>query len=305
MRTILILMIMVVTCCAETDKITSQTDDAIFNHFRFISSMDLPERLDFCGEELPLDVSEVRERAEREFYLLLQQPGQIILYMKRSGRFFPMFEKIIEENGLPDDLKYLAVAESALYMSRSSKGALGLWQFIPATAKIMGLAVNDFVDERKHPEKSTRAAMKYLRDGFAKHGSWVLTAAGYNMGHTGVSQSMNYQNADDYFDLFLNEETSRFIFRIAIIKEFMKNHEKYGFAFDDDDYYEPYETITIKVSESIIDIHNWAVENGTSYKWVKLLNPWILKRSLPSPPRGSSWEILIPDTKSKLQNIWK
>lgn len=301
----LALLIVIITCCSEPKEMNSQTEINSLSHFDFISSINLPDHLDFCGEELPLDIPEVKERAEREFYLLLQQPGQIMLYLKRSGRLFPMYEKIIEEYEMPDDLKYLSVAESALYMSRSAKGAVGLWQFIPSTAKIMGLTVNDYVDERRHPEKSTIAAMKYLKDGYAKHGSWILTAAGYNMGHTGVAQSLSYQNADDYFDLFLNEETSRFIFRIAIIKELMKNHQKYGFSFDNEDWYKPYRTTTIIETKSISDLHTWAVENGTTYKWVKLLNPWILKRRLPSPPKGNTWEILVPDRSDGLPDIWE
>jgi membrane-bound lytic murein transglycosylase D len=295
MRTALIILIVVITCCSEPDRMSSQPNIDQQNHFTFISSVDIPDELNFCGEEIPLDNPEVRERAEREFYLLMQQPGQIILYLKRSGRYFPMYERIIADNGMPDDLKYLSVAESALYMARSAKDAVGLWQFIPSTAKVMGLTVNDYVDERRHPEKSTIAAMKYLRDGYAKHGSWILTVAGYNMGHTGVTQSLSYQNADDYFDLFLNEETSRFIFRIAIIKEIMKNHEKYGFSMDEEDWYQPYKTRTIKETKNITDLHTWAIENGTTYKWVKLLNPWILQRRLPSPPKGQTWEILIPE----------
>ena len=291
--------------CGETEQVSSQTINTQNNSFQFISSLKLPEKLDFCGEEIPLEIPEVKERAEREFYLLLQQPGQIILYLKRSGRYFPLYERIIAENDMPDDLKYLSVAESALYMSRSSKGAVGLWQFIPSTAKLMGLTVNSYVDERRHPEKSTRAAMKYLKQGYNKHKSWILTAAGYNMGHTRVTQSLDYQNGDDYFDLFLNDETSRFIFRIAIIKEFMKNHEKYGFHFDDSEFYKPYNTKTVTVSGNIVNIHSWAVEQGTSYKWIKLLNPWILKQKLSSPPRGKKYEILIPVQNEELPNIWK
>ncbi|MCL5992006.1 MAG: lytic transglycosylase domain-containing protein [Bacteroidetes bacterium] len=155
------------------------------NFFSYLSSLKIPHQLEFCGEKIPLDIPEVKERAEREFYLLLQQPGQIILYIKRSGRYFPMYERIIKEKNLPDDLKYLSVAESALYMSRSSKGAVGLWQFMPGTARSYGLQVDDYVDERRQPEKSTDAALEYLKDGFNQHKSWLLSAAGYNISSTG------------------------------------------------------------------------------------------------------------------------
>ncbi|MDQ1266999.1 MAG: rane-bound lytic murein transglycosylase, partial [Bacteroidota bacterium] len=177
-----------------------------------LCTIKLPEKLEFCGETVPLDNEEVWERAEREFYTLLQQPGQIILYLKRAGRYFPMFESKLKEAGLPDDMKYLSVAESALYMARSAKDAVGLWQFIASTGKMMGLQIDDYVDERRHPEKSTDAAIKYLLQGYAKHKSWLLAAAGYNMGHENLIENARYQTADDYFDLFLNEETSRYIF---------------------------------------------------------------------------------------------
>jgi membrane-bound lytic murein transglycosylase D len=196
---------------------------------------------------------------------------------------------------MPGDLKYLAVAESALYQARSSQGALGMWQIMEATGKTMGLVINDYVDERRHPEKSTYAAMKYLKEGYEQHGSWMLTLAGYNRGHTGIARDMDFQDGDDYFDLFLNSETSRFIFRIAIIKELMENPAKYGFKLNSSQVYMPHNAKKVLVKSSIDNISDWAKDNGTTYKFVKLLNPWILKRSLPSPPSGQSWEILVPE----------
>lgn len=279
--------------CTESNDLRSNQID-LESHFEFLSTVELPSELSFCGESVPLDDPEVRERAEREFYMLLQQPGQIILYLKRSGRFFPMFESIIRENNMPDDLKYLAVAESALYQAKSSVGAIGLWQFMPATAKIMGLQVDDDVDERRHPEKSTRAAMKYLKEGYQNHKSWMLTVAGYNMGHTGVQNNLSFQSTDSYFDLHLNEETSRFIFRIAIIKHFMENAEKYGFKVRPADKYQPFEIEIVKVDKSIPDLSAWARSMGYNYKQVKMLNPWILKRALPNPPKGKFFEIAVP-----------
>lgn len=294
MRSLLIFTfaIVLISCTESNDLRSNQID--LESHFEFLSTVELPSELSFCGESVPLDDPEVRERAEREFYMLLQQPGQIILYLKRSGRFFPMFESIIRENNMPDDLKYLAVAESALYQAKSSVGAIGLWQFMPATAKIMGLQVDDDVDERRHPEKSTRAAMKYLKEGYQNHKSWMLTVAGYNMGHTGVQNNLSFQSTDSYFDLHLNEETSRFIFRIAIIKHFMENAEKYGFKVRPADKYQPFEIEIVKVDKSIPDLSAWARSMGYNYKQVKMLNPWILKRALPNPPKGKFFEIAVP-----------
>lgn len=279
--------------CNNDTKLNSQVlKTENINHF--LSTVELPETLEFCGEKYPLDEPDVRERAERELLLLLQQPGQVILYFKRSGRYFQMFEKYLKEANVPDDLKYLSVAESALYMSRSSAGAMGLWQFMPETAKQMGLIVNDFVDERRHPEKSTKAAIKYLRQGYSEHKSWLLTAAGYNMGFAGVANNTSFQNSKDYFELFLNEETSRYLFRIAIIKEIMDHPEKYNFISTEIEKYDPYKHYTVNVDSEINDLSAWARANGTTYKEIKILNPWILKRNLPRPGKGQYYEIALP-----------
>lgn len=299
---LLLLMLFFFTACNENNKLSGQNETlkpltkqiTAQNHFDFISNLQLPQKLDFCGEEAPLHIEEVRERAEREFYLLLQQPGQLILYLKRAGRYFPMIEQKLKENKMPDDIKYLAVAESALYMSRSSKNALGLWQFMEATGRMFGLIINSNVDERCHPERSTEAALKYLKQGYQNLGSWSLAAAGYNMGQTGVKNRLSHQGADGYFDLYLNEETSRFVFRIMIIKELMKNAAKYGITLSENQIYQPYQGDIVKVNTPINDLSVWAKERGFSYKDIRIMNPWILDPKLPAPPSGSSYEILVP-----------
>ena len=295
MKIYIVLLAVLLISCSDSKPLISDEAQNADNFYEFISSLELPDKLDFCGEELPLDDPEIRERAEREFYMLLQQPGQIVLYIKRSGRYFPMFSKVIKEHNMPDDLIYLSVAESALYMARSSVGAIGLWQFMPETAKLMGLRVDEFVDERRHPEKSTHAAMKYLKQGYNKHKSWILTAAGYNMGHTGLADNLNFQSVENYFDLHLNEETSRYIFRIAIIKHFMLNADKYGFRVPEEKKYKEEKVQIVKVNGAIADLSAWARANGTSYKHIKRLNPWILKRNLPAPDKGDVYEIALPD----------
>lgn len=292
MRKTLFICLLLIMSCNETKQLPGQDSNLSFN--QFLSTVKLPEKLDFCGERIPLEIEEVRERAEREFYLNLQTPGQIILYLKRAGRFFPMFERILAEQGVPDDLKYLSVAESALYMSRSPKDAVGLWQFIPTTGKAMGLQIDEYVDERRHPEKSTLAAISYLKNGYRKTKSWILAAAGYNMGHENISDNLSFQGSDNFFDLFLNEETSRYILRIVIIKEIMKNPEKYGFHLKPSDLYKPNRYKIIKESSFIANLHEWAKARKTTYKDIKLLNPWILQRRLPSPPKNKVWEIAIP-----------
>jgi membrane-bound lytic murein transglycosylase D len=197
---------------------------------------------------------------------------------------------------MPDDLKYLSVAESALYQSTSRAGAVGFWQFMKGTAREYGLHVSDYVDERRNPEKSTYAAMKYLKDAYKRSGSWTLAAAGYNMGMGGVNKAMNYHiDAEDYYDLYLNSETSRYVFRIVIIKDIMKYPEKYGFIIDENELYKPYKTKKVVWDSSIDNLAVWASQRGTSYKDVKILNPWILKRSLRPPLSGKKYEILIPE----------
>lgn len=261
-----------------------------------IAKVSIPTTLSFCGEQVPMDIAEVRERVEREFYINLQSPGQIILYLKRSARYFPTFEKLLKEAGAPDDLKYLSVAESALYMARSPKDAVGLWQFIPGTARAMGLIVNDDVDERRHVERSTRAAIAYLKSGYDSNGSWTNAAAGYNMGHGSFAENQRYQGKKDFYDIFLNEETSRYILRIAVIKHLMEKAHTYGIIVPQEARYAPDSTRVIRERSAISNLAQWAADHGSTYKDVKLLNPWILKRSLPDPPRDRTWEIRLPVT---------
>ena len=299
MKKILLILILGLFACTSRQEMSGQQDEQQngnngVNFFKYISSLKVPEKLDFCGERVPLEISEVRERAEREFYTLLQQPGQVILYLKRSGRYFPMFEENLKKQNMPDDIKYLAVAESALYMARSAKDAVGIWQFIPSTAMKMGLIVNELVDERRHPKKSTIAALKYLKSGYNEHKSWFLAAAGYNMGHENVEKHLNYQSTNDIFELFMNEETSRYILRIVIIKEIMQNAEKYGFRLNPEDIYKP-DQVKIVKTRAIENLSAWAKEQATTYKFVRLLNPWILQRNLPAMPGNQMYEIAVPE----------
>lgn len=297
MRRILFVIILIplFNSCLDKETAKAQTDiNKYSTYINDVSSVKLPEKLSLFGEEIPLYQDDIKERAEREFYLLLQQPGQIMLYLKRSGRYFPIYEKYIKEMNMPSDIKYLSVAESALYMSTSSAGASGLWQFIPSTGKRYGLIINKDIDERRNPVKSTIASFKYLTDLNKQFGSWISAAAAYNMGENGYENNLMFQKTNSYFDLFLNSETSRYIFRIALIKEIMENKEKYGFLVDSNDYWKPHEYDIVKVSKGITNLAEWAESQGTNYKDVKLLNLWILGRNLPYPPKGKYHEIAIP-----------
>jgi len=253
------------------------------NYLHYLSKLKLPERLDFCGEPIPLDQPIMRERAEREFYTNLQSPGQLILYLKRSSRYFPIFDSIFKKYNIPDDIKYLAVAESGLQIAMSPKSAYGIWQFIPSTAKDWGLTVDDNVDERLDIYKSTDAACRYLKKAYEIYGSWTLAACAFNMGFSNLTSSIDFQNTRNFYELFLNEETSRYIFRIAVLKELLSNHKKYGIYLSKEDFYYPFQTKRIIWNAEIPDLAQWAKSQGTSYFWVKILNPWILKRSLPKP----------------------
>lgn len=259
---------------------TSREDLSPFLNF---SQFKLPRQLAFCGESVELGNPIMLERAEREFFINLQTPGQIILYLKRSGRYFPIFDSIFRKYNIPEDIKYLAVAESGLQNVMSPKQAYGIWQFIPNTAKEYGLQVDEYVDERLNIYKSTEAACKYLQKAYEVFGSWTLSACAYNMGFSNLSSNIDFQNTRNFYELFLNEETSRYIFRIVILKEILTNHRKYGFDVSSNEIYKPYKIKQIVWNEEIPNLAAWAKAQGTSYLWVKVLNPWILKRSLPKP----------------------
>lgn len=252
-----------------------------------------PNAAEFAGEPTPLHVEDVRERFERELIVNANLDASTLLIIKRSARFFPIIEPILEKNGVPDDFKYLAVAESALMNATSSAGAKGFWQFMPTTAKERGMEVTDFVDERYHVEKSTEAACKYLLDAKRKFGSWTLAAASYNGGMAGVQKQMDIQNETNYYDLLLTEETHRYVFRILALKEVMKNPATYGFTFSAAELYKPIPTKKVVVDTTINDLVRFAKLQGINYKTLKYHNPWLRDKKLPNLNR-KSYEILIP-----------
>jgi membrane-bound lytic murein transglycosylase D len=255
-------------------------------------AVEWPTKLDFCGEEVPLDDFYVREDWEREFLILLNQDYQNILYLKRSPKYFSVIEAELDSRGLPEDLKYIAVAESALRESiTSSAGADGIWQFIPSTAQNYGLKVDDKVDERKHFEKATSAAVDYLDFLHNKFGNWTLSAAAYNAGENGIERRLGEQDVESYYDLYLNSETARYLFRILAIKEIMEHPEKYGYELSDSDYFAwpDFEVITVN---QIGDLASWARERGTTLRAIKELNPWIIGGSLPD----GVWRVKVPSS---------
>ena len=248
-----------------------------------IEQISLPETLYLCGERMPLEDRRVWEMLDREFNITVWDRAQVYMYIKRASRYFPHIENELASAGLPDDLKYLAVAESALIThSRSSKGARGPWQFMTLAARSNGLRRDGVIDERLSFERSTEAAIKNLTRLYGKFGSWSLAMAAYNGGDTRLRKAIRSQKTDDYYRLNLPLETERYVFRIAAIKIIMEDPGRYGYPLTAIDRYPPalYDTVLVKLRKSV-DIINLALAAGTDYKEIKELNPHLLRDYLP------------------------
>ncbi len=279
--TLLILLIWLLTnsVAPSGEKISANNESGRRPHDTTVPHT--PHKANFCGEELPLDRVDVYEQLDREIITNTFWHTNTLLVLKRSTRFFPIIEPILKEYGVPDDIKYLCVAESNLIpTAKSPAGAVGLWQFMEGTAKEYGLKVNAEVDERMDIEKSTRAACVMLKNDYGKLGSWALVAAAYNAGSGRVKKVQQAQLQNSYYDLLWGEETGRYVYRIVAMKQVLTSPRSYGFDIDDDEAYLPYETKTITIDTSIQDIAQWAIENGTNYRTIKLLNPWLTKNKL-------------------------
>jgi hypothetical protein len=249
-----------------------------------------PSELDFAGERVPLDDFYVRELWEKEFLVALSADYQNILYLKRAPKYFPVIEAELARRGLPDDLKYLAVAESALKpRAASGAGAAGIWQFIPATGQRYGLTVTEEVDERQHFAKATAAALDYLTDLHDRFDSWTLAAAAYNMGENGLERRLAEQGVSSYYDLYLNAETASYLFRILAIKQIMQHPEEYGYTLRLADYFVEPTTRTVQTA-GIPDLAAFARTQGTNLRTLLELNPWLTGDSLPP----GEWELFIP-----------
>lgn len=249
------------------------------------SSMYVPADVSFSNEKAPLEVYDVKERFERELLINANLHSSTILIIKRANRAFQVIEPILKEYNVPDDFKYLAVIESSLTNAVSSAGARGFWQFMEGTAKESGMEVTSTVDERYHLVKSTHAACKYLLKAKEKFGSWTLAAASYNAGMAGISNQMESQKVSNYYDLLLNEETSRYVFRILALKQIMQNPQNFGFAVNKDDLYELLPTKKVEVDSTITNLADFAKAQGINYKILKLHNPWLRDKKLTNPTK--------------------
>ena len=258
--------------------------------------IELPDTMYFCGEQVPLDLFYVRERLERELMVNSYRHSATILLLKRTTRWFPVMEPLMEKYGLPEDFKYLAMIESELTNAVSPSKAVGFWQFLEGTGKEYSLEINKEVDMRYNVEKETVAACKYLKASYRKFSNWTLAAAAFNCGNGRITKTQEEQRVDSYYDMLLPEETQRYVFRILALKLITENPEKYGFQIGDNGWYRPYETKTVTVTQSIPNLVDFAYEQGTNLKMLKYFNPWLRGNSL-TISAGNSYEIKIPTGK--------
>ena len=248
----------------------------------------------FAGEDVPVSDFDVRERLDRELITNTFYHSSTHWLLKHKSRYFPTIERILAEEGVPEDLKYVACAESALKDFRSPAGAAGVWHFMPATAREYGLEVSSTVDERYHLEKATRAAAHFLRDLRERMGSWTLAAAAYNRGAGGINSQLTVQRGETYYDLNLNQETSRYVFRIIALKDILEDPTHYGFFLDPEDTQERgYEYAVVTVDRSVANLGDFAQQYGTSFRKLKVLNPWLTDSKL-TVAGGRSYEIRVP-----------
>ncbi len=262
--------------------------------FSDVYSPQVPASVTLCGEKIDLDPVDRYERLDRELSSIVYTHGTTMLIIKRANRYFPEISKILKENGVPQDMLYLACVESSLNpRAYSPAKAAGFWQFIASTAKEYGLEVNDEVDERYNIEKATAAAARYLKKAYAKYGNWPSVMAAYNGGMTRITNELDRQNADTSLDLYLVEETTRYPYRIMAMKTVMENAPAYGFHLRDDQLYQPRKYRTVEVNGPVADWAAWAKKQGINYSILREENPWIRSKSLTNKT-GKTYKVRVP-----------
>jgi hypothetical protein len=259
-----------------------------------VYSIAMPENLNFAGEKVPLTDPDIQERFDNELLSNVYFQSNAIKLIKKAQKYFPIIESILKEEGIPDDFKYLVVAESALSNAVSPAGAKGFWQMMPATARELGMEVNDNVDERYDLEMSTRAACNYLKDSKKNFGTWTLAAAAYNAGNAGVNRQQDRQETEVYYDLLLNNETARYVFRILALKEILEKPVAYGFNVSPEHYYKNVPVTKVKVDYAVDDLVAFAKEKNISYKVLKIHNPWLREANL-NNESGKTYYFSIPE----------
>ncbi len=266
----------------------------IFTHESYkIKAIKLPKNLNLAGERVPIERNDIKERMDRELLVNTYWQSNGLLLIKRANKYFPILEPLLKKYGLPDDFKFLALAESAFTDETSSAGAAGIWHFMKRTGKEYGLEINNNVDERYHIEKSTKVAAAYLKKSKERFNSWTLAAAAYNAGNYGIHKQLEKQQVDNYYDALLANETERYVFRIIALKEVISNPKKYGFLLDNEDLYTFPKTKIVKVDTVISNISLFAKKFGITYKELKIHNPWLRENKLNNASK-KLYEIKIP-----------
>ena len=257
------------------------------------NDIEFADDLEFAGERVPLEMFNVRERYEREILSTCYFHSSTLLILKRSTRWFPVIEPILQKYGIPDDFKYLCVAESALTNAVSPAGAVGFWQFMEATARDYGMTINKDVDMRYNVEVETEAACRYFLRSYDIYHNWTLVAASFNAGSPRVSKFLKEQKVNSYYDLLLADETERYIFRILAYKTVFSDPEKYGLYVSKDLTYQPFDYENVKITQSVKSWSDFALEHGITYKLLKVFNPWLRSNSL-TVNKGEIYTVKIP-----------
>jgi membrane-bound lytic murein transglycosylase D len=292
-------IVLVIYLFTERKEKKEEIQEPVTEEMVFVEGMNyampvvLPDTADFAGESVPMDIYYVKEQFDREMTVNTYWHSATLLILKRAARWLPVIEPILAKNGIPDDFKYVAMIESGLMNVVSPSGAAGYWQFLEKTGKEYGLVINRELDERYHVVKATEAACQYLKKSYLKFGNWTLVAASYNAGPNRIDDVMGEQMTRNFYEMYLNEETSRYIFRILAMKFIYTDPIRYGFKLEKGDLYDPLLTKPLVVTESISDLPAFARQHKTSYRMLKELNPWLRSDKL-SVKRGEEFTISLP-----------
>ena len=276
----------------QTDESPSEVPEP--DEIYLNKTVKIPDEVTFAGERMPLENFDTRESLERELLVSSYRHSSTILIIKRANRYLPIIEKILAQYNVPDDFKYLVAAESEFSNVVSPSGATGFWQIMAATGRELGMEINNVIDERYHLEKSTEVACSFIRKSYEKYGSWTMAAASYNSGRASVDEQIRIQKQDNYYDLLLNEETARYIFRVVAYKLVISDPARYGFDISAADLYPPLSYTELKVDTAISNFSDFAAKYNTNYKILKFLNPWLRKPYF-SPRPNKEYFIKIPD----------
>ena len=273
--------------------------------FPNVVNPEIPAKVTFASNTVSLDRDDMYERLDRELTSMAYTHGNTLLTIKRANRYFPVMAPILKRNGVPLDMLYLACIESTLNpRALSPAGAAGFWQLMPATAKEFGLEVNNFVDERYNLKKATEAACRYLKRAYSRYGNWESVAASYNGGMARISRELQAQGQNTAYNLYLTDETSRYMFRLLAMKLIMTRPADYGFSLKANQLYRAAECTPVKVSGPVDDWQQWAIDHGTTYMALRDHNPWIRAKSLPNKT-GKTYTVMVPKPGAQMRSRQK